>query len=98
MGFSASRCRNGPTGYWRISLDIPKPPQLTYRGCEVDALLGISRSTRYAMQDPKAAQYDPTWPLPVKLSSRVNGYLVAEVQSWLAARPRAGMIAAGPKG
>lgn len=61
---------------------------LTYRGAQVDAMLGISKSTRYARQDPKSKQYDPSWPLPVKLSERSTGYLVSEIEAWLAARPR----------
>lgn len=65
---------------------------LTYRGREVDSLLGISKSTRYAMQDPKSGQFDPTWPLPIKLSTRSIGYLVSEVEIWLASRPRARSI------
>ncbi len=62
---------------------------LTYRGREVDALLGISKSSRYNWQDPKSPQYDPTWPLPIKLSARSTGYRVTEIEAWLAARPRA---------
>jgi prophage regulatory protein len=63
--------------------------KLTYKGREVDSLLGIGRSTRYSWQDPKSPQYDPTWPLPIKLSARSTGYLVHEVEAWLASRPRA---------
>lgn len=71
-------------------MNLHKP--LMYRGSEVDALLGISRSTRYTWQDPKSRQYDPTWPLPVKLSSRSVGYLATEVDGWLASRPRIKVI------
>lgn len=65
---------------------------LTYRGSEVDALLGISKSTRYARQDPKSPQYDATWPLPIKLSARSTGYLVSEIEEWLASRPRTRVV------
>lgn len=65
---------------------------LTYRGREVDALLGISRSTRYARQDPKSPQYDPSWPIPIMLSVRSTGYIAQEVEAWLASRPRARLI------
>jgi prophage regulatory protein len=65
---------------------------LTYRGQEVDAMLGISKSTRYARQDPKSPQYDPTWPLPIKLSARSTGYFVNEIESWLASRPRTRVV------
>lgn len=67
---------------------------LTYRGSEVDLLLGISKSTRYTWQDPKSPQYDPTWPVPVKLSARSTGYLVSEIEAWLASRPRARVVLA----
>lgn len=62
--------------------------RLTYRGREVDGLLGVSRSARYTWQDPNSPQFDPTWPLPIRLSARSVGYPVAEVEAWLAARPR----------
>lgn len=71
-------------------MNTTKP--LTYRGREVDSLLGSSRSTRYARQDPKSPQYDSTWPLPIKLSARSTGYLVNEIEVWLASRPRARLI------
>jgi len=66
-------------------VNVNKP--LIYRGAQVDALLGISKSTRYARQNPNSKQYDPSWPLPVKLSERSTGYLVSEIETWLAARP-----------
>jgi len=65
---------------------------LTYRGREVDSLLGISKSTRYARQDPNSPQFDPTWPLPIRLSARSTGYLVIEIEAWLASRPRTRVI------
>lgn len=71
-------------------MNSPKP--LTYRGREVDSLLSISKSTRYAWQDPKSPQYDPSWPLPIKLSARSAGYLVSEIEAWLASRPRTRVI------
>lgn len=76
-----------------LKLKDNKP--LTYRGAEVDRLLGISKSSRYAWQDPKSQQYDPSWPLPIKLASRSTGYLVSEVEAWLASRPRSRTITCG---
>ncbi len=66
---------------------------LTYRGVELDKLLGISKSTRHAWQDPKSPHYDSSWPVPIKLSSRSVGYLVTEVEAWLASRPRVRQLA-----
>lgn len=74
-------------------MKVTKP--LTYRGPEIDRLLGISKSSRYAWQDPKSQQYDPSWPLPIKLASRSTGYLVSEVEAWLASRPRSRTITCG---
>lgn len=71
-------------------MDTTKP--LTYRGRVVDKTLGFSKSTRYGLQDPKSPQYDPTWPLPVKLSARSTGYLVSEIETWLASRPRTRVV------
>jgi prophage regulatory protein len=65
---------------------------LTYPGRVVDSILGIGRSTRYSWQDPKSPQYDPSWPLPIKLSARSIGYHVHEVEAWLASRPRTRLI------
>lgn len=62
---------------------------LMYRPQVVDALLGICKSSRHSWQDPKSSQYDATWPLPIKLSARSVGYLAAEVEAWIASRPRA---------
>jgi len=61
---------------------------LTYRGREVDSLLGISKSTRYSWQNVNSPQYDPGWPVPIKLSARSTAYLVSEIETWLASRPR----------
>lgn len=69
--------------------------RLTYRGREVDEKLGTSRSARYSWQDPESPQYDPTWPLPIKLSARSVGYLANEIDAWLASRPRTRVIPQG---
>lgn len=61
---------------------------LTYPGRVVDQIIGGSKSARYARQDPKSPQYDPTWPLPIKLSVRTTVYFAHEIQQWLESRPR----------
>ena len=65
---------------------------LMYRPQAVDALLGTCRSSRHSWQDPKSSQYDPTWPLPIKLSARSVGYIAAEVEAWIASRPRTRVV------
>ena len=67
--------------------------RLTYKGSEVDVLLGSSKSARFSRENPKSQHYDPTWPIPVKLSARSTGYLVTEIEAWLASRPRARQLA-----
>jgi predicted DNA-binding transcriptional regulator AlpA len=47
------------------------------------ALLGIGKST---IRDLR--REDPTFPVPIELSARRIGWLRAEVEAWLAARPR----------
>jgi prophage regulatory protein len=76
-----------PVGTRKVHMNSKLTP-LTYRGKEVDAILGISKSTRYSWQDVNSPQYDPTWPVPIKLSARSTGYIVQEVEAWLASRPR----------
>ncbi len=61
---------------------------LGYRGKEVDALLRIGKSTRYSWQDPKSPQFDPTWPVPKRISARSIIYLANEINAWLESRPR----------
>lgn len=58
------------------------------RGAEVDAWLGIGKTTRHSWQDPKSPYYDPAWPLPIKLGTRKTVYIADEVEAWLKARPR----------
>jgi prophage regulatory protein len=65
---------------------------LTVPGKVVEEIVGISKSTRYSLQDPKSPQYDPSWPLPIKLSARSTGYFLHEVEAWLASRPRTRFI------
>lgn len=63
-----------------------KPPHMS--GAEIDAWLGVGKSTRHSWQDPKSPYYDPTWPLPIKLGARKTMYITSEVENWLASRPR----------
>lgn len=59
-------------------------------GREVDAMGCGSKSSRYQRQDPNSPYYDPTWPKPIKLSTRSVGYLANEIEAWIASRPRIG--------
>ncbi len=63
-----------------------KPPHMP--GAEVDAWLGIGKTTRHSWQNPGSPYYDPTWPLPIRLGARKIVYVTDEVEAWLKARPR----------
>jgi len=53
------------------------------RGNDADNLTGLSRSTRYRLEN--LGQF----PARIKLSERASGYYLDEIQGWLASRPRA---------
>lgn len=48
---------------------------------QVEQLVGLSRSTLYAMMA------ENTFPQPVKLSKRAVGWRESDVREWLASRP-----------
>lgn len=56
----------------------------------LSGLLGRSRSAIYAMLDPSSPSYDPTFPRPIRLSSRTVGWRQAEILEWIESRPRCG--------
>lgn len=49
--------------------------------------LGISRSTIYDWMNPRSPRYDPTFPLPIKLSGSSSrgavGWLESEICWWI---------------
>lgn len=56
----------------------------------LSGLLGRSRSAIYAMLDPASPSYDPTFPRPIRLSTRTIGWRQAEILEWIESRPRCG--------
>lgn len=62
-------------------IQILRMPQLTKK-------TGASRSSVYEWLNPKSPRFDPTFPVPVKLSGASIGWIEAEVDAWLASRPR----------
>ncbi|WP_447774066.1 helix-turn-helix transcriptional regulator [Variovorax boronicumulans] len=70
-----------------------KPSHMS--GAQIDAWLGIGKSTRYSWQDPKSPYHDPTWPLAIKLGTRRATYVLSEVEAWLAGRPRSRLAEGG---
>lgn len=47
---------------------------------------GLSRSSLYAMRDPKSRQFDPTFPKPIKLGRRAVGWRENDLIDWLNSR------------
>ena len=58
---------------------------------QVAARTTMSRSTIYERIKPGSAQYDPTFPRPLKLGPGVTGkiaWIESEIEEWLSAKPR----------
>jgi prophage regulatory protein len=51
---------------------------------DLEARLGLSRSTIYDKINAKSPRYDPTFPKPIRLGGSAVGWLVHEVNEWLA--------------
>lgn len=65
------------------------PPTIILRIAEVRRRTGLSRSTIYARITPdprRPREYDPTFPVPIRLGARAVGWIAAEVDAWVAAR------------
>ncbi|WP_425605726.1 helix-turn-helix transcriptional regulator [Pseudoxanthomonas daejeonensis] len=68
-------------------MSSPAPVTLQIlRRPEVEAKLGVSRSTLYAIQGQ-----DPTFPAVVRLSASACGFFEHEVDAWLRARAAKGV-------
>lgn len=50
---------------------------------EVIKILSISRSAIYRRMDPKNELYDPTFPLPIKISSTSSRWIESEITTWM---------------
>jgi prophage regulatory protein len=71
--------------------DIPAiaPGGVMLRPKVAMARMGMARSTFYERQNPKSRYFDPTFPHARSLGEGSVGYLEAEVDQWIAARPAA---------
>ena len=57
-----------------------------YRIFNIKAVIGItalSRSTIYALINPKSDYYDPTFPKRVVISQKRIGWLAIEIHQWI---------------
>ena len=72
------------------TVNDPKP--YAPPGTEVEALVGLSRSTIYELMR------DGEFPLPLQVGKRAVRWHEREIAAWLAERPRAtGWLAEGPR-
>ncbi|WP_249481734.1 AlpA family phage regulatory protein [Burkholderia multivorans] len=56
---------------------------------EVQAKVGLGRSSIYERIDEKHPRYDATFPRPVSLGAAAVGWIESEIDEWIAARVRA---------
>ena len=53
---------------------------------EVQARIGLSRSTIYDRMNPDSPRFDSTFPHPVKLGASAIGWFESGITEWLMAR------------
>jgi prophage regulatory protein len=75
-------------------------PLKILRRREVEARIGLSRSTLYAKMkhNPKRpAEFDPDFPRPVRLGEKAVGWIEHEIDAWLRGRVQQSRAAGGAK-
>ncbi|GHU35444.1 hypothetical protein AGMMS50256_30670 [Betaproteobacteria bacterium] len=50
---------------------------------QVEARIGLSRTSIYEKINPKHERYDPDFPKPIPLGVRAVGFLEGEIDDWL---------------
>lgn len=55
---------------------------------QLRANTGLSNSHLYDIANPRSPNFDPSFPVAVKLGPRAVGWFEDEVNVWLASRPR----------
>lgn len=48
--------------------------------------IGYSRTTIYRKLDPKAPEYDPSFPRPIPLGAQAIGFSERELDAWIESR------------
>jgi prophage regulatory protein len=67
-----------------MATSVQTPTRLLRRR-EVQARLGLSRSTIYAkLHGSRPGELDPTFPKPIKIGPRAVAWIESEVEAWLA--------------
>ena len=73
----------------RNSTEGMKQPIVILRMKQLQARIGIRRSAVYYKLDKNSPHHDPTFPSPVKISTRCVGWIENEVNEYLESRIRA---------
>lgn len=53
---------------------------------QVQARIGLGRSSIYALADKNGSHYDPSFPRSIKISTHAVGWIESEVEMWLESR------------
>lgn len=53
---------------------------------QVQARLGLARSTLYDKLNSRSPRHDPTFPKPIKIGIAAIGFIESEIQAWLESR------------
>ncbi|MBO1111826.1 helix-turn-helix transcriptional regulator [Bordetella petrii] len=61
---------------------------------EVEALTQLGRSSLYAKLNPKDANHDPSFPVPVRVGATAVRWVASEVDAWILSRPRTRLFSA----
>lgn len=65
------------------------------RAAQAGAKTGIARSGLYARTNPDSQQYDPTFPLPIKIGPRSVGWIGEELDAWIERRAQTARVKPG---
>ena len=64
-------------------------PKTLLRRTEVEARTKLSRAALYAKLSPNDASFDPSFPVPIRISACSIRWIEEEIDSWIESRPRA---------
>ncbi|WP_374657185.1 helix-turn-helix transcriptional regulator [Inhella sp.] len=62
------------------------PPAQIIRLAPLTKILQVSRSTVYGMLNKDSCQYQPSFPKPISLGLSSRGWLLSEVNAWIASK------------
>ena len=64
-------------------------PKTLLRRTEVEAQTKLSRASLYAKLSPNDASFDPSFPVPIRISASSVRWIEDEIDTWIVSRPRA---------